>query len=479
MLEMLKNWVYIVFMNPVVRTSTVLTFVLTAFLSQGAVESDSSDQLVQILSPRQYKQEGDHNVTYESIAPIPGMPVLFDLSLCPKVLLDQLHVDVCLYQQMATLNYTFSIEVDRKIPGKFIPCAIPFEYGASVDSSSVRDTIEVRKIPFPLAFPKIQTSCDDLKIKYELKQGFHPNAMAPSLLSLKNINHWLIAYVPNKPGRHVVSMFIEIPYANLIKMTKDSLSCSAPHLEMSSDGLNLWGVSSQFKATSNIYCGEMGESWVTIKNDKGVSVGSKTAKSGIYFLDLTTNMGIPASKYWVFDVGPSWQKNKNSIIIQGKKYRVDKDYDIQASSSLLADYRNEAIHADNLKKAEGLWAEGKDGDGKGEALTLTFKKPQKLEGFFLGSGIFNEDSIHQVTKSPLEHPNILFSLHNRPKKIVVSINNEYFFSATLRDDWQVQYILIPSYHKPINTMKITIDEVYPGASSQQNTYFNLLYPVVK
>ena len=116
---------------------------------------------------------------------------------------------------------------------------------------------------------------------------------------------------------------------------------------------------------------------------------------------------------------------------------------------------------DNLKKSSGYWAESVSGDGQGETLEIKLRKPGRLLGIMLETGISPVTDPEKDSEAR-RHPNIAYSMFSRPKGIQVTLNGTYTFDATLRDDWTPQIVVPPYYRQPVHTIKIRINSIYRG-----------------
>ena len=56
-------------------------------------------------------------------------------------------------------------------------------------------------------------------------------------------------------------------------------------------------------------------------------------------------------------------------------------------------------------------------------------------------------------------------MYTRPRSILVDINNgEDTYTVTLSDDWNPQTITLLDKGKPVNSIKLTLQEAYPGTT---------------
>ena len=134
----------------------------------------------------------------------------------------------------------------------------------------------------------------------------------------------------------------------------------------------------------------------------------------------------------------------------GKWFFVGQQYSAAASSSLKSD-ENNTYQPENLndKDRENAWVEGGEGDGIGESLTLTMKKPQQVTRLLIHNGYRKSGE--------------LFAANNRVKLFSVSVNGGASFDVALPDGFKaVCGIPLPKDSGPVKTVKLAIKEVYRG-----------------
>jgi hypothetical protein len=135
----------------------------------------------------------------------------------------------------------------------------------------------------------------------------------------------------------------------------------------------------------------------------------------------------------------------------GKWFFISRQYTATASSNLKPSGEL-TYEAANLTDPdpEKAWVEGAEGDGIGESVTLTMKKPAKASRILLSNG---------YTKSEET-----FARNNRVKRLSVSVNGAAPFSAEIPDGLNRECAIdLPPQAGPVETVKLTIAEVYPGS----------------
>jgi hypothetical protein len=100
------------------------------------------------------------------------------------------------------------------------------------------------------------------------------------------------------------------------------------------------------------------------------------------------------------------------------------------------------------------WAEGVEGDGLGESITLTVHHPLPLDAITIMPGFKSEDKT-------------LWAKNNRVAELEITLNGEHTFTATIPDEPFTDLYPIPvrGYAKPVNTVKLVIKKVHPGTGS--------------
>jgi hypothetical protein len=131
-----------------------------------------------------------------------------------------------------------------------------------------------------------------------------------------------------------------------------------------------------------------------------------------------------------------------------------RDYTATASSSLPEDGgRTYGPDSLNDNTWDNAWAEGAEGDGIGESITLKLTKPSKLTRILVENGYRGGDDDKLG----------VFAANNRVKKVAVSINGGKPFTADLPDSRSEQGgIIIPKDAGTVETVQLTIKEVYRG-----------------
>ena len=110
----------------------------------------------------------------------------------------------------------------------------------------------------------------------------------------------------------------------------------------------------------------------------------------------------------------------------------------------------------NIKGLEWgtTWAEGVEGDGIGESITLTVHHPLPLDAIMIMPGFKSEDKMR-------------WTKNNRVAELEITLNSEQTFTVSIPDEQFTGLYPIPirNYPKPVNTVKVVIKKVHPGSDS--------------
>ena len=165
------------------------------------------------------------------------------------------------------------------------------------------------------------------------------------------------------------------------------------------------------------------------------------------------------SKYDKYPTGYSEEdlSRRASYVLRDHQYFLDHtDYDATASSTLAAqgkhNYDVVNIKGDPTREVQSPWAEGVEGDGIGESITLDVKRPLPLYGILIQPGYYQYDD-----KEP-------WSKNNRVAKFEITLNDEHTFTESIPDEhFERPYLIrVRDYTKPVNKIKLVIKSVYRG-----------------
>jgi len=176
------------------------------------------------------------------------------------------------------------------------------------------------------------------------------------------------------------------------------------------------------------------------------------------------------------------RKFRAEYVIEGNRYFLQhSDYDAVASSTRKPDPAPTPVspqptrgedgtvpdseapknyEVNNIKGLESgtTWAEGTEGDGIGESITLTVHRSLPLDAILIMPGFRADDAA-------------LWSKNNRVAELEITLNGEHTFVAAIPDEKFADVYPIPvrGYAKPVDTVKLVIKKVHPGSSSAHDT----------
>jgi hypothetical protein len=165
------------------------------------------------------------------------------------------------------------------------------------------------------------------------------------------------------------------------------------------------------------------------------------------------------SKYDSYTTGFSEEDatKRVSYVLKEHQYFLDHtDYDATASSTLAAqgkhNYDVVNIKGDPTRETLSPWAEGVEGDGIGESITLNVKRPLPLYGILIQPGYYDYGNKEPWLKN------------NRVAALEITLNDERTFTETIPDEiFQRPYLIrVRDYTKPITKMKMVIKGVHRG-----------------
>ena len=168
---------------------------------------------------------------------------------------------------------------------------------------------------------------------------------------------------------------------------------------------------------------------------------------------------IAHSKYDKYPTGYSEedQAHHNSYVLRDHQYFLDHtDYEATASSTLAPQGKHNYdiinIKGDPRREVASPWAEGVDGDGIGESITLTVKRPLPLYGILIQPGYYDFDEKEPWLKN------------NRVAALEITLNDEHTFTEDIPDErFADPYLMrVRDYNKPITTVKLVIKRVHHG-----------------
>jgi hypothetical protein len=165
------------------------------------------------------------------------------------------------------------------------------------------------------------------------------------------------------------------------------------------------------------------------------------------------------SRYDSYPTGYSEEDatKRASYVLKEHQYFLDHtDYDATASSTLAAqgkhNYDVVNIKGDPTRETLSPWAEGVEGDGIGENITLNVKRPLPLYGILIQPGYYDYGNKEPWLKN------------NRVAALEIALNDEHTFTENIPDElFERPYLIrVGDYTKPVNKIKLVIKGVHRG-----------------
>jgi hypothetical protein len=152
------------------------------------------------------------------------------------------------------------------------------------------------------------------------------------------------------------------------------------------------------------------------------------------------------------------QTFRGEYVVLGSRYFWQhSDYDAVASSTLKPDGEH-TYDVENIKGLDGstTWAEGVEGDGVGESITLTVHRPLPLDAILIMPGYRTYEEGPQ------------WSNNNRVAELEITLNGEHTFVAAIPDHKLGDLYPMPvrDYTKPVSTVKLVIKAVHRGTAAR-------------
>jgi hypothetical protein len=184
------------------------------------------------------------------------------------------------------------------------------------------------------------------------------------------------------------------------------------------------------------------------------------------------------SKYDKYPTGYSEEdrSHRGEYVLRDHQYFIDHtDYDPTASSTLAAqgkhNYDVVNIMGDPTREVQSPWAEGVEGDGIGESITLNVKRPLPLYGILIQPGYYDYDEEDPWLKN------------NRVAALEITLNDEHTFTESIPDEhFERPYLIrVRDYTKPVNKVKLVIKGVYRGTQFRDTciSFVELRAPLTK
>ncbi len=283
------------------------------------------------------------------------------------------------------------------------------------------------------------------------------------------VTGWQVVKLPFAAGQtRVITVKYSNPYYREAETLSRNESISAPSMRYLFSAAALWAGSiktgevtvraagvdpevvslshpKRFTRTGNVWKWSFTDFEPTMQDDLEIIAGDHE-----YIQSHPSEDGTETGSYVMRGKSPKLEDLQKS----GKWFYIGKPYKATASSCYTS--KSGAVFTpENLNdpRAFNPWAEGVDGAGIGESVTLTMKTPQKVSRLYIANG--NPDDEEG------------FARYNCVKKLAVSVNGAKPFTAELPNGHGKRgTIPIPADAGPVQTVKLTIQEVYPGTEGQ-------------
>jgi hypothetical protein len=279
---------------------------------------------------------------------------------------------------------------------------------------------------------------------------------------LSTIKSWKKSVIPFERNQtREVAIHYSAPYAANDESVSDDLHVSDATFAYSLSPAATWkGPIGKGKIEINILHPEPEDVSIKKPKDRFKKISEKQYEWEFENLKPTLDDDIRIiahSNYDSYATGYSEEdlRRHASYIIRNNQYFLDHtDYDATASSTLAAQGKHH-YEVENIKghSEEGSpWAEGVEGDGIGESITLDVKRPLPLYGILIRPGYWSYGDDKAWKKN------------NRVAALEVTLNDERTFTETIPDEmFKEPYLIrVRDYTKPVNKIKLVIKGVHRG-----------------
>ena len=382
-------------------------------------------------------------------------------------------LDIELQREAAVVSITYQLHN----PGKAVKVEMGFPCSVAVLHQRDNDG----KVLGPPPLPQLESfslKADGVAIKSELMKdhaklpGDGPVKPEEDFYAERVITGWQVVKLPFAAGQtRTVSVKYRNPWFRSTDSVSNNSDVSAPSMRYLFSAAGLWsgpiksgevtvratGVDPEvvslsharrFKREGRVWTWSFTNFEPTLQDDLEIIAGEHEFSQ---WKDTETGGGTYVMRGKTAD--------HKELQKSGRWFYIGREFTAAASSSLKSDgghtYGPENL---NDKDRDNTWAEGAEGDGIGESLTLTMKQPQNVTRLRIYNG-YPEKA--------------LFQQNNRVKKLAVSINGGKPFVADLEDgrdsvgyegvSWARDcWVDLPNDAGPVKTVKLAIEEVYRG-----------------
>jgi hypothetical protein len=282
--------------------------------------------------------------------------------------------------------------------------------------------------------------------------------------NVSTIKSWKKSVIPFERNQaRDVTIHYKAPYAENDESVSDDLHISNATFAYSLSPAATWkGPIGKGKIEVNILHSEPED--VSIQKPKDRFKKISDTRYEWDFENLKPTMAddirvVAHSKYDSYPTGYSEEDatKRACYVLKEHQYFLDHtDYDATASSTLAAqgkhNYDVVNIKDDPTREIPSPWAEGVEGDGIGESITLDVKRPLPLYGILIQPGYYDYGNKEPWLKN------------NRVAALEITLNDERTFTETIPDEiFQRPYLIrVRDYTKPVTKIKMVIKGVHRG-----------------
>lgn len=362
---------------------------------------------------------------------------------------EDLHIQ--LHDKFATVDLTYTLKnagKATKVQAGFPSIAASFDIEESEEGPQPRAATTT---PRDLLDYKIEFDGKTLAWKLRDRGKIEPKKRAEQDITrsaMTRYKQWLVSELPLAAnGSHQLHITYRCPYEVFEYYVSDDGNISdAIFAYLLSTGSNWHGPIGSGKV--EIECAGVDADHIKITPEKRFKRSGKSFTWEFTDLEPTT-----ADDLRVI-VDPAHEERRGYILYPDRWYYRGKPDEIAASSELKE--KDKVFSVNNLVEyEESCWAEGAEGDGIGETITMTLKEPGKLDGLFIRNGFYAA-----LEEEPLKR---LYKANNRVAQFQVQVDDHPPFKVDVTDTPEESFVRFPSGALQGSKVKLTISAVHKGA----------------
>lgn len=229
-------------------------------------------------------------------------------------------------------------------------------------------------------------------------------------------------------------------------------------------------------STGGVWAGPIAKGAVTVRADgippedlKVLAPAGRFEKEGDVwrweFTDLEPDLAddlevqaAPDENHYTRGANGGWTDGGTKLVTfierGGRWFVSHSNFSKVTASSELPPQKENVYRPENVadSKWETVWAEGGKGDGRGEWIEARLEVPQRVYAVEVLGGYAKDEE--------------LFRANARPKQVEFVLNGEHRVVAALPDEAKPVRVPVTGYDKPVETVRMVIKDVYPGAKWQ-------------